>query len=147
MINEVGELEMNLELPTGNNLKAMRKAAGKSIKETVVAANAMALALKSDITFSQRAIRRFENIGVNEKTYGKTPPTYAQISILLRVYNGTPGYLLLNMTPITYPLEHYDKLQGSFFTPQMTQLMSDIGSWPLSRQHLFFEFYKSFIRK
>lgn len=147
MFEEVSELEMNTTLPTGANLRAMRKAARMNIKEAIERANWIASSLKSDVVFSNRSLRRFENIGINEKSYGKTPPTYEELNILLRTYNGSPGYLLLNVTPTLFPIEHFDKHKRTFFTDEMIQLMSDIGSWPLSRQHLFFEFYQKFIKR
>lgn len=147
MFDEVGELGMNQELPNGSNLRAMRKATGMSIQEALDRSNWIASELKSDVIFSKRSLRRFENIGINETSYGKTPPTYEEINILLRTYNGSPGYLLLNVTPILFPIEHFDKHKKTFFTNEMVQLMSDIGSWPLARQHQFFEFYQNFIRR
>lgn len=135
------------ELPTGANLRAMRKATGMNIEEAQERANWIASELKSEVVFSERAMRRFENIGINEKSYGATPPTYTELNILMRTYNGSPGYLLLNVTPVLFPIEHFNKHKKTFFTSEMVQLMSDIGSWPLSRQTLFFEFYQHFIRR
>lgn len=133
-------------LPNGDSLRAMRNAAGMKLEEARTRANLIAKQLNSDIHFSDRAMRRFELIGIDEKTYGKTPPTYAQLNILMRTYNGSPGYLLINVKPILFPWEHFDKHKATFFTDDMVQLMNDIGGWPLARQHQFFEFYKTFIR-
>lgn len=139
------EQDLNF-LPTGESLREMRNAAGMKLEEARKRANLIAKELDSDIYFSTRAMRRFELIGIDEKTYGKTPPTYAQLNILMRTYNGSPGYLLINIKPILFPWEHFDKHKATFFTDDMVQLMNDIGGWPLARQHQFFEFYKAFIR-
>lgn len=133
------------KLPTGDNLRAMREAAGMKLGEARKRANRIAKELGSDIHFSDRAMRRFEKIGIDDKTYGRTPPTYAELNVLMRTYNGSPGYLIINVKPVLFPFAHFDKHKANFFTDDMVQLMSDIGGWPLSRQHQFFEFYKNFI--
>ena len=132
------------ELPDGRNLKEMRKATGITVDDAVLLANKLAQEMQSDIKFSARSIRRFENIGIST-AYGKIPPTLAELYILLRTYSGTPSYLLLNIKPMLFPFEHDDKRHKGFFSTSMIQLMSDITSWPLSRQFQFFEFYKDFI--
>lgn len=136
---------MNAQLPNGDNLRAMRLAAGMTMKEARKRANEIAKQLDPEIYFSDRSMRRFEKIGIDE-TYGKTPPSYAELNVLLRTYNGSPGYLLINVKPTLFPIEHFDKHKKTFFTNEMIQIMSDIGSWSLSDQHLFFEFYKRFIK-
>mgnify|MGYP003385756887 CR=1 FL=1 len=136
---------MNAQLPNGDNLRAMRLAAGMTMKEARKRANEIAKQLDPEISFSDRAMRRFEKIGIDE-TYGKTPPTYAELNILMRTYNGSPGYLLINIKPVLFPWEHFDKHKATFFTDNMIELMNDIAGWPLSDQHLFFEFYKKFVK-
>ena len=136
---------MNAQLPNGDNLRAMRLAAGMTMAEARKRANEIAKQLDPDISFSDRSMRRFEKIGINE-TYGKTPPTYAELNILMRTYNGSPGYLLINIKPVLFPFENFDKHKANFFTDDMGKLMSDIGGWSLARQHQFFEFYKNFIK-
>ncbi len=142
--NTIDETNMNAELPNGASLRAMRLAAGMTYSEARKRANAIAEALESDVYFSDRAMRRFERIGIDE-TYGKVPPSYAELNILMRTYNGSPGYLIIGVKPILFPWKHFDKHKANFFTDDMVRLMSDIGGWPLARQHQFFEFYKNFI--
>lgn len=134
------------ELPNGRNLKRMRKGAGITVDDAALLANKLAQEMQSDIKFSARSIRRFENIGISS-AYGKTPPTLAELYLLLRVYSGTPSYLLLNIKPMLFPFEHDNKRHQGFFSTSMIQLMGDIASWPLSRQFQFFEFYREFINK
>ncbi|MBL4798096.1 MAG: helix-turn-helix transcriptional regulator [Oleispira sp.] len=137
---------MNAHLPNGDNLRAMRLAAGMKMKEARTRANEIAKRLDPEIHFSDRSMRRFERIGIDE-IYGKTPPSYAELNILMRTYNGSPNYLILNIKPVLIPIERTEKHAKSFFNDDMMQLMSEIGGWSLSRQHQFFEFYKNFIKR
>lgn len=134
-------------LPNGDNLRMMRIAAGLQIAESVEQANKIAEKTNSKIRFTARSLRRFENIGINETSYGKTPPTLAELYILLMVYNGTPSYLLLGIKPVVYPIEHDHKRRRGFFNAPMIKIMGDIASWPQERQQLFFDFYKAFIKR
>lgn len=134
-------------LPTGENLRIMRKACGISINDSVLLANRFAEEMGSEIVFTKRSLRRFENIGVNEKSYGKTPPTLAELHILLRVYNGAPSFLIYGIKPVLYPFKHEKRRNRAYFTTPMIELMSDITSWPQARKDQFFAFYESFMKR
>ena len=138
---------MTDELPNGTFLRDIRKASGLDMDEAIERANLIAteLGVSDRIRFSERSMRRFENIDINN-VYGKTPPTYAELNILMRTYNGAPGYLILGIEPAGYPVDQFDRHKSSFFTNDMIGLMSDIASWSLSRQHTFFQFYKEFVK-
>ena len=138
--------QTNNLLPTGTNLRDMRKAAKLSIPQATDWANEISQELKSDVKFNKHAMRRFESIGLNT-SYGITPPTYAELNILMRAYNGSPGYLILGVKPVSYPINLFSAHKKVFFSDDMIMMMSDIASWPLSRQHIFFEFYRSFVKR
>lgn len=128
---------------TGIRLAKMRKSSKLSIEKAHERANNIARELGCD-EISLRSMRRFEKLGIKD-SYGQTPPTFEQLNILMRTYNGSPGYLILGIPPATYPIELFDRHKASFFSDEMLSLMSDIASWPAERQKLFFQFYKTFL--
>ncbi len=149
MINEKQRLskeDSENKLPNGNNLKVMREAAGMSITESVIAANITADKMNAHLKFSARSLRRFENIGISER-YGRTPPTLAELYILMQIYSGTPSYMILGQKPVLYPIQHNTKRKNGFINPDMVEVMGEIASWPRQRQQQFFEFFENFIKR
>jgi len=131
---------------TGARLTNMRKAAGMNIKEALEKANHIAVAVGSAVRFSERSMRRFEAIGIRD-TYGTTPPTLEELSILMRTYNGSPGYLLFGISPVSFPVDQFPKYKEIFFADEMVEIMSTIASWPEDRRQEFYRFWYSFVSR
>jgi hypothetical protein len=144
--SRIKEDSEKVKLPNGSNLQTMRTAANMTIKESVIAANLLANEIDENMVFSERSLRRFENIGISDR-YGKTPPTLAELYILMHIYSGTPSYLMLGQKPVLYPIQHNTKRRNGFINQQMVDVMGEIASWPRVRQQQFFEFFDTFVKR
>lgn len=103
---------------TGERLKEIREDAGLSIPEAVRACNYESKQHSSKVRFTRKQIRRFEEIGVNDR-YGTTPPSYEELHLMMRVYNGSFGYLIWGIPPKRYPLEQYEHLVAKYLDPEI----------------------------
>ena len=132
------------ELCTGKRLQDMRTESNLSIEEAVSAANRILTDAGSDMPlFTVKSMRRFENIGVTE-SYGTTPPTLAQLHVLMRIYSGSPGYLMLGIPPVRYPLAAFGNNKDVYFSDDMITLMATLASMSETNRTTFFRFIKTF---
>jgi transcriptional regulator with XRE-family HTH domain len=121
---------------TGDRLKEMRKEAGYSIDEAVALCNLLSDSFGLPESFSRKSLRRFESIG-KTTSYGKTPPSYSELHIIMRVYGGSPGYLIWGLPPRRYPLERYEELSSIYLAPDILEHISFIVGLSLSKRRAF----------
>jgi len=112
---------------TGKRLKNIREGAGLTATEAVRACNALAKSLGVELKFTLKKVRRFEEIGLSDR-YGTTPPSYMELHIMMRVYEGSLGYLIYGIHPINYPIEEYERLIEGFTGPEMQAHISWLNS-------------------
>lgn len=93
----------------GSRLAEIRLASGfKSVEKASDECNRLAEELDVEVEpFTPRKLRRFESIGISG-VYGTTPPTYLEIDIMLRVYGGSPAYLIHGSYPILLSMKPDD---------------------------------------
>jgi len=134
---------------TGERLQRMRMDADMSQTDAVKAANSFARSSNRPEKFTIRSLRRWEKLGTPQhdaRTHGSTPATLAELYILLRIYGGSPGYLMLGIEPARYPISDYARLKASITDEGMIGCINEVSAWPLERRRLFMEFFGEFIK-
>jgi len=136
---------MSPDTATGERLKRMREQARiYSIEAAHKLVNKIAAELGSN-TITLRAMRRFEKIGISDK-YGTTPPSFTELNLILRTYNGNPHYLLYGIEPPLLPEPVRNLNHSGFLGQNILDLINDIQGWTLADQYLFFEHYRRFYK-
>lgn len=134
----------------GDRLRTMRTEAGYTQKEAVTLANAVAEEEGISERFTLRALRRWELLGTNAhnpRNHGRTPPTLRELYVLLRVYSGSPSYLLMGLEPPLYPMDQYGVYKSAMFKPDMIEVMNELARWSAPRRQLFIEFFREFVKR
>lgn len=134
----------------GERLRTMRMEARYTQKEAVTLANEVAEEEGISERFTLRALRRWELLGTaahNPSNHGTTPPTLRELYVLLRVYSGSPSYLLLGLEPPLYPMSEYGSYKAALFKPEMIEVMNELARWSAPRRQLFIEFFREFVRR
>jgi len=119
----------------GARLREIRLAAGfKSIVEASDECNRLAAKLNSTVEpFTPRKLRRFESIGVSNR-YGSTPPTYSELSIMMRAFGGSLAYLFWGLPPALYPFDQYEDLLDSYLNPEVLDHVVWLAKLPSNKR-------------
>lgn len=127
-------MNTNPDKANGKRLKQIREGAGFSSRlQAVNACNKESERLNSRVVFSEKMIKRFEEIGT-PATSSRYGPTYEELHIMMRTYNGSLAYLIWGVPPSHYPFEHYQELIQAYLEPKMLEHVVWLAQMPTTKR-------------
>ncbi|MGR6871258.1 hypothetical protein ACU6U9_02870 [Pseudomonas sp. HK3] len=115
---------------TGTRLKLIREGAGFLKRSHAIAAcNSNSIKWDSGVTFTEKSMRRFEELGITGNSYA-SGPTYEELHIMMRTYNGSLGFLIWGLPPMHYPIKKYDELLNTYLSSEVLDHVAWLAQLP-----------------
>jgi len=133
----------------GSRLRRMRMESKMTQAQAARTASKLAKQLGKSERFTDRQIRRWELMGTRKhdiRKHGGIPATLAELNILLRVYSGSPGYLIFGIEPARYPVDEYGRYKSAFIDDGIIGCIDVLMRWPTKRRKGFTAWFKENIR-